>query len=759
MSNNVRLQELLKAVDRATRPLNALHNANRTLASDIRDSQTALGALDEQAGRINGFRKANARLATTEQSLAQAKQQAAALAVQFKNTQNPSQAQADALTAARKSAADLKLEYNSLRYSLQRQRAELAQAGVNTRTLSSDERRLRTHISEKTQQLNRQRDALARVNQQQERLSAVQNRYESGKRVVARVNQLATAGVGMAKAGFDQTSRFMAPGISFEKQMSAIQANLGLAKGDSRLEAIRQQAREVSARTGVPADTVLRAQTELIRSGYDADGLLAATAPTVNLSLAGSVDAAKAADMIASTQAAYTLADTDAGRIADVLTRGSTSSNTSLAEMVAAVTSAAPAADASGMGLEETTALLGVLAEKGMKGAAAGDALSAMLRHVQTPDAIKAAGALSSAAGDGSLDEKRQHLQGAKGSTAIAASVQTDNLDGDINRFQAAWSGLKIDVFDKADGALRKLITTATGWLSTASLWVNANPALTQTLASIVVGAQAFSGVLGGVGMAIVPVLTGVNMVITAAGMLGTVFSVVGGAIMTVLGALSWPVIALGAAIAAGALLIFKYWEPISAFFGGVMEGLSAAFAPLGELFSPLMTVFDAISEKVGGIWQWFTDLISPIKATQETLDGCKNAGVIFGQALGEALMAPLNLFNSLSGKASWLLEKLGLIKSESDNLDTAAAKAEAASSPAGSSSVPGAGFYGGSLGYQPTVAAAGRSYVDQSKSEYNITLQGDISSGTDLTRQIREAIENSEREKMRRQQSSYIYG
>ncbi|WP_047624982.1 phage tail tape measure protein, partial [Enterobacter sp. ZOR0014] len=372
---------------------------------------------------------------------------------------------------------------------------------------------------------------------------------------------------------------------------------------------------------------------------------------------------------------------------------------------------------------------------------------------------IKAAGALASAAGDGSLDEKRQQLQGAKGSTAIAASVQTDNLDGDINRFQAAWSGLKIDVFDKADGALRKLITTATGWLSTASLWVNANPALTQTLASIVVGAQAFSGVLGGVGMAIGPVLTGVNMVITAAGMLGTVFSVVGGAIMTVLGALSWPVIALGAAIAAGALLIFKYWEPISAFFGGVMEGLSAAFAPLGELFSPLMTVFDVISEKVGGIWQWFTDLISPIKATQETLDGCKNAGVIFGQALGEALMAPLNLFNSLSGKASWLLEKLGIIKSESDNLDTAAAKAEAASPPVGSSSVPGAGFYGGSLGYQPTVAAAGRSYVDQSKSEYNITLQGDISSGTDLTRQIREAIENSEREKMRRQQSSYIYG
>ncbi|WP_368525380.1 phage tail tape measure protein [Enterobacter asburiae] len=761
MSNNVSLQELLKAVDRATQPLNALQNASLTLASDIRDAQAALGALDEQAGRINGFRKANARLATTEQSLAQAKQQAAALAVQFKNTQNPTQAQADALTAARKSAVDLKHEYNSLRYSVQRQRTELAQAGVNTRTLSSDERRLKSHISEKTQQLNRQRDALVRVNQQQERLSTVQNRYESGKRVTARVRQLANTGVGIAKAGFDQTSRFIAPGISFEKQMSAIQANLGLAKGDSRLEAIRQQARDVSARTGVPADTVLRAQTELTRSGYDADGLLAATAPTVNLSLAGSVDAAKAADMIASTQAAYSLADADAdaGRIADVLTRGFTSSNTSLAEMVAAVTSAAPAAGASGMGLEETTALLGVLAEKGMKGAAAGDALSAMLRHVQTPDAIKAAGALASAAGDGSLDEKRQQLQGAKGSTALAASVQTDNLDGDINRFQAAWNGLKIDVFDKADGALRNLITTATGWLGTASLWVNANPELTQTLASIVVGAQAFAGVLGGVGTVIGPVLTGVNMVITAAGMLGTVFSVVGGAIMTVLGALSWPVIALGAAIAAGALLIFKYWEPISAFFGGVMEGLSTAFAPLGTLFSPVMAVFEAISEKLGGIWQWFTDLITPIKATQETLDGCKNAGVIFGQALGDALMAPLDLFNSLSGKASWLLDKLGLIKNESGDLDAAAAKAEAASSPAGSAYIPGAGISGGSLGYQPTIATGGRSYVDQSKSEYNITLQGGTASGTDLTRQIRETIDNIEQDKARRRQSSFMYG
>ncbi len=51
---------------------------------------------------------------------------------------------------------------------------------------------------------------------------------------------------------------------------------------------------------------------------------------------------------------------------------------------------------------------------------------------------------------------------------------------------------------------------------------------------------------------------------------------------MTAIGAISWPVVAVVAAIVAGALLIRKYWEPVSAFFGGVVEGLKAAFAPVG---------------------------------------------------------------------------------------------------------------------------------------------------------------------------------
>ena len=125
MSNNVRIEVLLNAVDRASRPLKAIQTASKTLAGDIRTSQNSLRDLNAQAGRIDGFRKASAQLAVTGQSLNKAKQEAAALAVQFKNTQNPTTAQARAMEAAKKSAADLQLKYNSLRQSVQRQRTEL----------------------------------------------------------------------------------------------------------------------------------------------------------------------------------------------------------------------------------------------------------------------------------------------------------------------------------------------------------------------------------------------------------------------------------------------------------------------------------------------------------------------------------------------------------------------------------------------------------------------------------------------------------
>ncbi|WP_334350258.1 phage tail tape measure protein [Enterobacter hormaechei] len=811
MSNNVRIEVLLNAVDRASRPLKAIQNASKSLAGDIRNSQTTLRDLNAQASRIDGFRKASAQLAVTGQSLNKAKQEAAALAVQFKNTENPTKAQARAMEAAKKSAADLQLKYNGLRQSVQRQRTELAQAGINTRTLSADERRLKTSISETTAQLNRQREALARVSQQQAKLSRVKERYQAGKNMAGSMAAAGAAGTGIATAGTMAGVKLLMPGYSFAQKNSELQAVLGVDKQSPEIEALRKQARQLGDNTAASADDAASAQIIIAKSGGDADAIQAATPVTLNMALSNQRSMEENAALLTGMKSAFQLSNDQIAHIGDVLSMTMNKTAADFDGLSDALTYAAPVAKNAGVSIEQTAAMVGALHDAKITGSMAGTGSRAILSRLQAPtgkafEAIKelgvktsdargntrpifsilkemqrsfeknnpgtsqrgeymktifgeeassAAAVLMTAASTGKLDKLTAAFKASDGKTEELVKIMQDNLGGDFKEFQSAYEAVGTDLFDQQNDALRKLTQAATRYVLKLDGWITRNKSLATTIGVVAGGALALIGVIGGIGLIAWPVVMGINAIIAAAGLLGTVFTVTGGAIVAAVGAISLPVVAVAGAVVAGALLIRKYWEPISAFFSGVVEGLKAAFAPVAEIFSPLTPVFDSIIEKLRGVWQWFTDLIAPVKATQETLDRCKNVGVAFGKALADALTAPLNVFNSLSGKVGWLLEKLGVIKKESDGLDQTAAKASAAAGAQKGSYIPQTSVYGGYQMYQPVTAPAGRSYVDQSKREYNITLSGGVAPGTDLDRRLREAVDKLDREERARQRSS----
>ncbi|MCM7197244.1 phage tail tape measure protein [Enterobacter hormaechei] len=811
MSNNVRIEVLLNAVDRASRPLKAIQNASKSLAGDIRNSQTTLRDLNAQASRIDGFRKASAQLAVTGQSLNKAKQEAAALAVQFKNTENPTKAQARAMEAAKKSAADLQLKYNGLRQSVQRQRTELAQAGINTRTLSADERRLKTSISETTAQLNRQREALARVSQQQAKLSRVKERYQTGKSLAGSAAAAGAAGVGVATAGTMAGVKLLMPGYSFAQKNSELQAVLGVDKQSPEMEALRKQARQLGDNTAASADDAASAQIIIAKSGGDADAIQAATPVTLNMALSNQRSMEENAALLTGMKSAFQLSNDQIAHIGDVLSMTMNKTAADFDGLSDALTYAAPVAKNAGVSIEQTAAMVGALHDAKITGSMAGTGSRAILSRLQAPtgkafEAIKelgvktsdargntrpifsilkemqrsfeknnlgtsqrgeymktifgeeassAAAVLMTAASTGKLDKLTAAFKASDGKTEELVKIMQDNLGGDFKEFQSAYEAVGTDLFDQQNDALRKLTQTATRYVLKLDGWITRNKSLATTIGVVAGGALALIGVIGGIGLIAWPVVMGINAIIAAAGLLGTVFTVAGGAIVTAVGAISLPVVAVAGAVVAGALLIRKYWEPISAFFSGVVEGLKTAFAPVAEIFAPLTPVFDSIIEKLRGVWQWFTDLIAPVKATQETLDRCKNVGVAFGKALAEALTAPLNVFNRLSGKVGWLLEKFGVIKKESDGLDQTAAKASAAAGVQNGSYIPQTSVYGGYQMYQPVTAPAGRSYVDQSKREYNINLSGGVAPGTDLDRRLREAVDKLDREERARQRSS----
>ncbi|EEH1357418.1 phage tail tape measure protein [Salmonella enterica subsp. enterica serovar Kiambu] len=812
MSNNLRLEVLLKAVDQATRPLKSIQTASKTLSGDIRTTQKGLRDLNGQASKIDGFRKASAQLAVTGQALDKAKREAGELAVQFKNTTSPTRAQAQALEAAKRAASELQTKYNSLRTSVQRQRSELMQAGINTRTLSADERRLKTSISETTAQLNRQREALARVSEQQAKLSRVKERYKSGKELAGNMAAAGAAGVGIATAGTMAGVKLLMPGYDFAQKNSELQAVLGVDKQSPEMQALRKQARQLGDNTAASADDAASAQIIIAKGGGDAAAIAAMTPVTLNLSLANRKTMEENAQLLMGTKAAFQLSNDAAAHIGDVLSTTMNKTTADFQGLSDSLSYLAPVAKNAGVSLEQAAAITGTLHDNNIRGSMAGTGGAAVITRLQAPtgkaydalkelgvktsdskgntrplftilkemqasfkrnnlgtsqkaeyvktifgeEAMKSASVLMAAAASGKLDKLTATIKDSDGKTEELVKVMQDNLGGDFKEFQSAYEAVGTDLYDQQDSSLRRLTQTATRYVLKLDDWIKDNKELAETIGIIAGGALALIGIIGGIGLVAWPVVMGINAIIAAAGVLGTVFTVTGGAIVTALGAITWPIVAVGAAIVAGALLIRKYWEPISAFFSGVIEGIMSAFAPVGEMFAPLAPIFDGLGEKLRGVWQWFKDLIAPVKATQEALDSCKNVGVIFGQALADALMLPLNIFNKLRGGLDVILEKLGLVKKESSSIDKETAKVPPVGQ--GGGYIPTTSSLGGYRAYQPVTAPAGRTYIDQSSPTYQITLPGGGAPSGQLGNQLQDALEKYERDKRAKARASMMH-
>jgi len=818
MSENVKLQVLLKAVDQATRPFKAVQTASKTLAGDIRGSQDELKALNAQARRIEGFRTVSGQLAVTGEALKKAKAEAAALGVQMRNSASPTAAQVRAFENAKRSAAGMQEKYNALRQSVQRQRTELQQSGIDTRNLSAAGRTLRNNIAATTATIDRQREALARVSQQQERLNAVSQRYERGKAAAAGVRNVSAAALGAGTAALYAGSRLMAPEIQSQQSgamiaarqgedaskgaeytdiiqrintsgvsedigkiteaVSAVRSTLGTlgTVGEAELDRITRKALDMQTTFGTDTAESIQIAAIMMKNGLAANSdealdLIVSGMQRVSAEMRGEMPeilheysthfrnmgftGAEAMSLLVdmSQQGKFAL-DKTGDAIKEFSIRGSDMSKNSVAAYEQIGLSAAKMSRDIATGGDKARAAM----QKTAKGLLAikdpAERANAAISLFGTP--IEDLSIDQIPAFLGALAGIKNQLGDVNGAADSMGKTLRDNLSGDVARLKGSFEGLRFNLFTGMNTHLRALTKSATAWLAQLNAWASANPALTANLVMLAGAVAGLAAVLGGVGLVIWPVMAGINALIAGAGLLATGFSIAGGAIVTAIGAITWPVVAVVAAVVAGALLIRKYWEPISAFFGGVIEGLRTAFAPVAELFAPLRPVFDWLGKKLQAAWQWFTNLIAPVKSAQDTLNSCRDTGVMFGQALADALMLPLNAFNKLRSGIDWVLEKLGVINKESGTLDQTADKANAAAQ--GSSYIPATSQAAGYQGYKPVTASAGRSYVDQSKNDYHITLQGGVAPGTQLDRQLQEALEKHEREKKARMRASMMH-
>ncbi|AIR84903.1 phage tail tape measure protein [Pantoea rwandensis] len=725
MSNNLKVQVLLNAVDKATRPFKTIEKATKGLTSEIRQTQTSIKELDAQAAKIDGFRKTSAQLAVTSQKLKEAKTEAESLALAFKNTERPTTQQARALEKARQAASELQTKSNALRLSVQQQREALTQAGISTRSLSTEQQRLKSASAMATVNLSRQKQELQRLNMQQERLNQTSERYRRGQELSSKVRNVGAASLGAATVGGMAASTVLRPGYDFALANSTLQATLGLDKNSPEFQSLKTQARSIGDNTAASANDAAQAQIVIAKAGGSVDDIKAATPVTLNMSLANNRTMEESAELLMSTKNAFGLANSEVAHLGDVISATLNQTAAKFDGLNDALTYIAPVAKNAGVSVEQTTAMIGALAKEGTTGSMAGTGVRAMLLRVQAPtgaafkaikelgvntsdskgnmrpfftilkemqksfeknklgtaqqaeylktifgeEAASTAVTLMKSAASGQLDELTKKFQNSDGSTEKLVKVQQDNLGGDFKELQSAYEALGTDIFDQMDNSLRTLTQDTTKFLLQIDKWVQANPVLSTGIAKAATAGLLFVGAIGAIGLIAWPVIAGVNALIAGAAFLGTAFSIAGGAIATALGAITLPVVAVAAAIVAGALLVRKYWEPISAFISGFAEGFTAAMGPIGNAFGSLTPIFSAVGDKIKELWDWFGKLLEPVKSTQTELAAAGDMGKKFGNMLAEALKIPGQALDQLRSGIDWVLEKLGIIDTKSDGL------------------------------------------------------------------------------------------
>ena len=154
------------------------------------------------------------------------------------------------------------------------------------------------------------------------------------------------------------------------KDFEQAQANLkAITKGtDDEMKKMAASAKRLGASTIFTAKQVSQLQVEFAKLGFSTQEILNATEATLDLAAATGVDLAEAAVVAGNTVRSFGLDTLETQRVVDVMAKSFSSSALDMSKFQEAMKLVAPAARATGRSIEETTALLGVMADNGISG-------------------------------------------------------------------------------------------------------------------------------------------------------------------------------------------------------------------------------------------------------------------------------------------------------------------------------------------------------------------------------------------------------
>lgn len=321
---------------------------------------------------------------------------------------------------------------------------------------------------------------------------------------------LVSSGVGAIVVALGSMVALLKKSVTVSADFDKALSKLGAISGatSEEMAALTQNAKELGRTTAFTASQVVELQTEFSKLGFTASEITNVTEATLNLAAAADTDLATAAVVAGNTLRGFGIDASETARVTDVMAKSFTTSALDMIKFQESMKLVAPIAATAKVSLEQSSAALAVLADRGVAGSLAGTQLRRIMsdlatktgkdfatsleitadrldKATTTADKLAIAKELVGDRAKGSLialAENRDVLneltvayENAGGTAQEMADKQLDNLRGDVTKLSSAWEGFLLNL-TQGDGVMTKLtrgavqlLTKAIGGITRAS--------------------------------------------------------------------------------------------------------------------------------------------------------------------------------------------------------------------------------------------------------------------------------------------------
>ncbi len=446
----------------------------------------------------------------------------------------------------------------------------------------------------------------------------------------------------------------------FDTAMSQVAAVSGATGSD--LDALRDKAREMGAKTKFSASEAAEAMNYMAMAGWKTSDMLSGIEGIMNLAAASGEDLASTSDIVTDALTAFGLTAADSGHFADILAAASSNANTNVSMMGETFKYCAPIAGALGFSAEDTAEAIGLMGNAGIKSTQAGTALRTIMSNLSgevkicgsnigevtiattnadgsmrdlsaiLADCRTAFGGLSESekaaaaealvgknamsgflalmnAAPADIEKLSSAIKSCDGTSAQMAATMQDNLAGQLTILKSLLEELAISFGEILMPAIRQIVT-----------WVQN---FVDKLNGMDEGTKTTIATIGLLAAAIGPVLIFIGKIISAVGSIMTFIPTLIGGISSIGGGLSalWgimaanPVTLVIAAIAALIAIFVALWNNCEGFrefwinlWNVIKEAAVAVWNGLKDFFS---NIWNAITRAAQSIWNGLKDFFS----------------------------------------------------------------------------------------------------------------------------------------------------